>query len=153
MATQFKVGDKVRIPASTNTAWEGEGEITASASGERRIALVRMTSGRFAGMSGGFVEGTIEPLRAAMKIIKVKRSNQMKIIKVKRSNQKTGLKVYGIVRGTSGKDYNFAYIRRSNFRGWICSCENFFFTMFKKNRNCKHIKFVREQVGRYASKA
>lgn len=76
----------------------------------------------------------------------------MEILKIKRSSQGTGLKVYGEVFSDSGSVYNFAYIRRPNFRGWICSCENFFFTMFKKNRNCKHIKFVRQEVGRYATK-
>jgi predicted nucleic acid-binding Zn finger protein len=77
----------------------------------------------------------------------------MEIMTIKRSTQKTGLKVYGKVLGDSGNVYNFAYFRRKTFRGWICSCENFFFTMFKKNRNCKHLRFVRQEVGRYAQKA
>jgi predicted nucleic acid-binding Zn finger protein len=76
----------------------------------------------------------------------------MEILKIKRSTQKTGLKIYGTVRGESGKEYKFAYFRRPNFRGWICSCESFFFDMFKKSRNCKHLRFVRNEVGRFGSK-
>ena len=75
----------------------------------------------------------------------------MKIVSVKRSTQKTGLKVYGKVEGESGKTYNFAYLRRDGFRGWICSCDNFFFEQLAKRRNCKHLKFVRKQVGRFAT--
>jgi predicted nucleic acid-binding Zn finger protein len=75
----------------------------------------------------------------------------MNIIKIKRSTQGTGLKVYGAVEGDSGKTYSFAYFRRPTFRGWICSCENFLFSKFAKKRNCKHIKFVRAKVGRYAA--
>jgi hypothetical protein len=148
MATKFKVGDKVRVPSKTNSVWQGEGEVYTLYDGFTDAVGILMTSGRMAGKKGGFDKDKVSlvPLFDASEPV-------MEILKVKRSNQKTGLKVYGIVRGESGKDYNFAYIRRSNFRGWICSCENFFFTMFKKNRNCKHIKFVREQVGRYAAKA
>jgi hypothetical protein len=75
----------------------------------------------------------------------------MQIINIKRSSHKTGLKVYGKVLGESGNTYSVAYFRRSNFRGWICSCESFILTMFSKHRNCKHIRFVRAQVGRYAA--
>jgi hypothetical protein len=75
----------------------------------------------------------------------------MEILRIKRSKQGTGLKVYGAVLGDSGKAYNFAYFRRPNFRGWICSCESFILSMFAKRRNCKHIRFVRAQVGRYAA--
>lgn len=75
----------------------------------------------------------------------------MEILKIKRSTQGTGLKLYGEVQGDSGKTYNVAYIRRPTFRGWICSCESFFFDMFKKNRNCKHLRFVRGQVGRFGA--
>jgi predicted nucleic acid-binding Zn finger protein len=75
----------------------------------------------------------------------------MQIITIKHNSLKTGLKVYGKVLGESGKAYSFAYIRRRTFRGWLCTCENFLFSAFKKNRNCKHLRFVRSQVGRYAS--
>ena len=145
MATQFKVGDRVRIPESLNDCWAGEGEVYNLYHPESRSVGVRMTSGAHTGDEGGFDKDKVVLLSFGVPA--------MQITKIKRSSQKTGLKVYGVVRSTSGKDYNFAYIRRSNFRGWICSCENFFFTMFKKNRNCKHIKFVRQEVGRYASKA
>jgi hypothetical protein len=73
----------------------------------------------------------------------------MEVLKIKRSDNKTGLKVYGKIKGESGKVYNFAYIRRENFRGWICECESFFFNMFKKNRNCKHLHYIRNAYGRY----
>ena len=75
----------------------------------------------------------------------------MKIVSVKRSKEDIGLKVYGKVLGESGKLYNFGYIRRQGFRGWICSCEDFFFQRAGKNQNCKHLHFVRDQVGRYAA--
>jgi hypothetical protein len=73
------------------------------------------------------------------------------ILKIKRSTQGTGLKVYGEVLGESGKVYKFAYFRRPAFRGWLCSCENFLLNKFAKRKNCKHLKFVRAQVGRYAT--
>ena len=73
----------------------------------------------------------------------------MYILSIKRSTQKTGLKIYGKIAGDSGKSYSFAYIRRANFRGWICSCESFFLSLFKKNRNCKHLHHVRTEFGRY----
>lgn len=76
----------------------------------------------------------------------------MKILKIKRSIEDTGLKVYGKVLGESGTTYNFGYIRRVGFRGWICSCEDFFFNRVAKNQNCKHLHFVRGQVGRYAAR-
>jgi hypothetical protein len=148
MATQFKIGDRVRISRSLNSVWAGEGEVYNN-EGSTSVGVL-MTSGNMAGKLGGFDKNKVQPLPLFNVSVE---TTGMQITKIKRSSQKTGLKVYGVVRSTSGKDYNFAYIRRSNFRGWICSCENFFFTMFKKNRNCKHIKFVRQEVGRYASKA
>lgn len=78
--------------------------------------------------------------------------SSMKIIQVKRSTKNIGLKVHGKVQGESGKTYNFGYIRRGDFRGWICSCDDFFFNRVAKNQNCKHLHFVRDQVGRYAAK-
>ena len=75
----------------------------------------------------------------------------MRIVKIKRSQEDTGLKVYGKVLGESGTVYNFGYIRRGGFRGWICSCDDFFFNRVAKNQNCKHLKFVRKEVGRYAA--
>jgi hypothetical protein len=76
----------------------------------------------------------------------------MDITSLKRSKESTGLKIYGRVLGDSGTQYVFAYIRRKTFRGWICSCESFMLQMFGKHRNCKHLKFVRQQVGRYGAK-
>jgi len=77
----------------------------------------------------------------------------MEIVTAKRTkNRDTGLKVYGQLRGDSGRDYRFAYFRRSTFRGWICSCESFLLSKFAKKRNCKHLRFVRQQLGRYGAK-
>jgi hypothetical protein len=75
----------------------------------------------------------------------------MEIIKIKRSTQGTGLKVYGSILGDTGRIYQFAYFRRPTFRGWVCTCENFILSQFAKKRNCKHIKFVRQETGRYAA--
>ena len=76
----------------------------------------------------------------------------MEIVKIKRTKYRTtSLKVYGEVLGDSGKTYKFAYFRRPTFRGWICSCENFLLSKFAKKRNCKHLHFVREQVGRFGA--
>ena len=75
----------------------------------------------------------------------------MKILKVKRSKLKTGLKVYGTVQGDSGKAYKFAYFRRPTFRGWLCDCESFVLAQFAKRRNCKHLRFVRSELGRFAA--
>jgi len=81
----------------------------------------------------------------------------MKILAIKRSSQGTGLKVYGKIQGDSlnnqgkPKVYKFAYFRRPNFRGWLCSCENFLLSKFAKHRNCKHLHQVRSQYGRYGS--
>ena|ERR1700676_353189 len=156
MATEFKIGDKVRVPEKTNAVWAGEGVVDEvyEPYGNHQPISIAMTSGKMVGEKGGFDSDKIKLLAPVLgKVLGDQSATAMQITKIKRSNQKTGPKVYGVVHSTSGKDYNFAYIRRSNFRGWICSCENFFFTMFKKNRNCKHIKFVRQEVGRYASKA
>lgn len=133
---KLKVGDRVKVLKY----WEGEGiieQVYSNGEGYR----VRMVTGPQSPHSGGFELNEVEPVHV------------MKILKIKRSGNGTGLKIYGKLLSTSGETYNFAYIRRPNFRGWICSCENFFFTMFKKNPNCKHLKFVRAQVGRYGTKA
>jgi len=77
----------------------------------------------------------------------------MEILKIRRSrNRDTGLKIYADVLGDSGKTYKVGYIRRPNFRGWICSCENFMLSMFAKKRNCKHIRHVRETYGRFGTR-
>lgn len=75
----------------------------------------------------------------------------MEILKIKRSSGSTSLKVYGEVKGDSEKIYKFAYFRRPTFRGWICSCESFLLSKFAKKLNCKHLHFVRAELGRYAA--
>ena len=75
----------------------------------------------------------------------------MEILRIRRSRFETGLKLYGEVLSDSGKVYKFAYFRRPTFRGWLCNCENFLLSQFSKKRNCKHLRFVRSEVGRYGS--
>lgn len=78
--------------------------------------------------------------------------HSMKIVNVKRpKDTDTSLKIYGKVLGEHGKIHNFAYVRRVDFRGWICSCDNFFHKRFSRHQNCKHLKFVRSQLGRYGA--
>jgi len=134
--SKLEVGQKVFISPEVNSAWTGEGVVEGIG---KQFTSVRMTTGAYAGISGGFDNDEPQPL------------DTMKILSIKRSTHQTGLKVYGKVLGESGKEYNFAYFRRPNFRGWICSCESFFFTMFAKKRNCKHLRFVRGKVGRFAA--
>jgi hypothetical protein len=136
--SELEVGQKVFVPASLNDYWTGEG-IVERVSENHDIAIVSMKTGKQVGISGGFAVSKLQP------------ATGMQIVSLKRSTHRTGLKVYGKVLGESGKEYNVAYFRRPNFRGWICSCENFFFTMFAKKRNCKHLRFVRGQVGRFAA--
>ncbi len=133
---KFQIGQKVFVSPEVNHIWTGEGEVVRF---DEYYTIIRMTSGYRTGYEGGFKHNELVLV------------SRLKILSIKRSTHKTGLKVYGKVRGDSGKEYNFAYFRRPNFRGWICSCESFFFTMFAKKRNCKHLRFVRGQVGRFAA--
>lgn len=135
MNKTFKIGDRVK-PLKY---WEGEGVVDEIYRPDGRIR-VKMTTGYNVDKFGAFESCHLELIVEGMKILSIKRSTE-----------NTGLKLYGKLLGESGKEYQFAYFRRKNFRGWICSCESFFFNMFKKNRNCKHLKFVREQVGRYGA--
>ncbi len=135
MSKQLEVGQNVFISPEVNPVWTGDAVLKNILEG---TAIVEMTTGRMAGKRGGFNLGLVV-------------ANGIKIISLKRSTHRTGLKVYGKVLGESGKEYNVAYFRRPNFRGWICSCESFFFTMFAKKRNCKHLRFVRKEVGRFAA--
>ena len=76
----------------------------------------------------------------------------MEITKIKRvSDRNSSLKLYGEVLSDSGEVYRFAYFRRPTFRGWICNCDSFTMDKFAKKRNCKHLHFVRAQVGRYGT--
>jgi len=62
------------------------------------------------------------------------------------------------VRAEVGSDadpfttYRVGYIRSKSFRGFVCTCEDFFNRRIGTNRNCKHIKEVRQTYGRYATK-
>jgi hypothetical protein len=78
--------------------------------------------------------------------------SEMKILGIKRSKERTGLKVYAVVHGECTKDYRVGYFRRENFRGWLCTCESFMLTEFPRKRNCKHIRFVKKNAGRFAER-
>lgn len=73
------------------------------------------------------------------------------IISIKRAKKGSSIKLYGKVRSETDPMtvYSFAYIRREGFRGWVCSCESFLLNKFGKHRNCKHIRQVREEFGRF----
>ena len=75
----------------------------------------------------------------------------MDILAIKRSKSGGSIKIYGTILGDSGKTYRFGYIRRRTFRGWICSCESFLLNQIGKNRNCKHLRHVRTQYGRFGA--
>jgi hypothetical protein len=94
-----------------------------------------MVSGPKKGLSVCFWESEIEP--------------SMKIVAVKRGLSDFAVKLFGKVQGESGKIYSFGYIRTSAFRGWVCSCNDFIHQRSQKNQNCKHLHFVRGQLGRY----
>lgn len=140
--SKFKLGQKVFVPVSTNPVWTGIGIVRSI---DEDYASIEMETGRLKGRFGGFDVDKLQSVTADSV------PTVMKILSLKRSTHRTGLKVYGKVLGESGKEYNVAYFRRPTFRGWICSCENFFFTMFAKKRNCKHLRFVRGQVGRFGA--
>jgi hypothetical protein len=133
----LNVGDKVKVLKY----WQGEGVIR-TVYGHYSGYAVEMTTGPQVGFGiGGFERDEVEPVSEP----------GMKILTIKRSKQGTGLKVYGTLLGESGKEYKFAYFRRPNFRGWLCTCENFILSKFAQHKNCKHLKFVRAEVGRYAA--
>jgi hypothetical protein len=145
---KYKIGDRVLYvngdPASVARYKDSKGnpgvwEITGigSSFGEDSLRATVLT-GPMANLVGILLPHEVVP--------------SMKIESIKRSTEDIGLKIYGKVQGESGKTYNFGYIRRTGFRGWICSCENFFFQRAGKNQNCKHLHFVRDQVGRYGAK-
>ena len=152
MSKDLKVGDRVRVLKY----WEGEGIITqvyrvsSYSSGGYEV---KMETGPQVGMGvGGFEFDEVELVTPSI-LEPAPQVTTMQIVSVKRPKHATnGLKVYGKILGEKGKTYNFAYIRRANFRGWICSCDNFILHMLGRNRNCKHIKHVRSEVGRYGAK-
>ena len=74
----------------------------------------------------------------------------MQILKIQRSKSSgSGVKIHGTILGDKGISYRFGYIRRKNFRGWLCGCDSFLLRMFSKHRNCKHLHEIRAQFGRY----
>ena len=75
------------------------------------------------------------------------------VTSVKRvKNPKEGVKLYAsVLNGLTRKIHAVVYIRTKNFRGFLCNCENFFFSCVGKNRNCKHIRLVRKSYGRFGT--
>jgi len=76
------------------------------------------------------------------------------IISIKRSKTGGFVKVQARVASEflANVFYKVGYIRSKNFRGWVCTCEDFFNRRIALNRNCKHIKEVRSEFGRYGAK-
>ena len=79
------------------------------------------------------------------------------ILSIKRSVKGSLVKIQAVVLGSwrlpvGIPRYKVGYIRSKNFRGWVCTCEDFFNRRIALNRNCKHIKLVRSQYGRYGQK-
>ena len=73
-------------------------------------------------------------------------------MKIQRSQNRNGnVKVCAVVPSATRGDvmHRVVYIRSKNFRGCICTCENFLFDKLAKGRNCIHIKQLRQQYGRY----
>jgi len=74
---------------------------------------------------------------------------------VRRStNRHRRVKVYASVPSRSGvfSAHIEVYIRSKNFRGCLCDCLSFMFDKMGKNRNCGHIRSLREKYGRYFAK-
>jgi len=69
-------------------------------------------------------------------------------------NPTNGVRVYGSVRSrsVSGLLHDVVYTRNKNTRRWLCSCHDFLFRQFPKNRNCDHIREVRKRFGRFGTK-
>ena len=74
---------------------------------------------------------------------------------IKRSNNRHGsVKLYARVasRSRANLSHLVTYVRSVSTRSFLCSCENFMFHAFAKNRNCAHIREVRNTYGRYGAK-
>jgi hypothetical protein len=73
---------------------------------------------------------------------------------IRRSANRHGrVKVYGLVPSRLGPfDHTVVYIRSKNFRGCLCDCKSFMFDKMGKNRNCSHLRSLREKYGRYFAK-
>lgn len=76
------------------------------------------------------------------------------IVSIKRSKKGSLVKIQAVVASEFLADvfYKVGYIRSKNFRGWVCTCEDFFNRRMALGRNCKHIHEVRETYGRYGTK-
>jgi hypothetical protein len=108
-------------------------------SGSLPIIHAVMVSGIKKGTHVAFLESEIAP--------------SMKIIAVKRGLPGFAVKLFGKILGESGNVYRFGYIRTLAFRGWACNCEDFVQRRALKNQNCKHLHFVRAELGRYGAEA
>ncbi len=76
------------------------------------------------------------------------------MIKMKRSEDRTGLvKRYGtVVRRAGAEAHRVTYVRSKSHRAWLCSCADFSFRRYAKNRHCEHLHSVTKRYGRYAAK-
>jgi hypothetical protein len=75
-------------------------------------------------------------------------------IKMNRSHNPEGLvKRYGtVVRRTGAEQHRVTYVRSKSHRAWLCSCADFSFRRYAKNRHCDHLHAVTAKYGRYAAK-
>jgi len=76
------------------------------------------------------------------------------ILSIKRSKPGSPVKIQAKVASEflANVSYVIGYIRSKNFRGWVCTCEDFFNRRLAAGRNCKHIREVRSTYGRYGTK-
>jgi hypothetical protein len=78
----------------------------------------------------------------------------MKIQSIARTTRPlNGVKLYAKVMSAFGEDiYTVLYIRTKNVRRWMCNCSTFMYRQFGKGRNCKHIREIRAEYGRFGTK-
>lgn len=66
MNTNFKIGQKVVVPETTNKAWAGKAKVV-SFSRHSPFVLVKMLTGEFTGEEGGFLPQELVPIKASIK--------------------------------------------------------------------------------------
>lgn len=144
---KLQVGQQVKILKW----WEGEGQIVSVYADDQGYEVTALT-GEQTGMTGGFELDEVEAIEVPITVVEAPQLTTLEILTVKRPEDRNlSMKLYGTVRGNHGKVYKFAYFRRAGFRGWNCSCDSFF-NRQSDHFNCKHLNFVRAELGRYGSK-
>lgn len=151
MENQFEVGQRVMVPVKSNSVWAGEGVVRRilGMHSNRNLVSIEMLTGRMAGSVGAFEP---QKLITASEPVIDSGPKPMSIISIKRTTGKSPMKLYGTFLGEFGKVYNFAYYRGTR-REWVCECKDFFFSQLGRNGNgnCKHLRAIRAEVGRYGA--